>query len=44
MSYVVGGRRGSDLTLLWCRPAAVSLIRPLAWKPTYAAGIALKRQ
>ena len=29
---------------LWCRLAAVSLIGPLAWKPPYAAGVALKRQ
>ena len=30
--------------LLWCRPAAVALIRPLAWEPPNAAGAALKRQ
>ena len=40
MSYSVGHRRGSHrwLTLLWlwCRPVAVALIRPLAWKPPYA--------
>jgi len=29
---------------LWCRPAAVALIRPLAWEPPYAASLALKRQ
>ena len=29
---------------LWCRPAYVALIRPLAWEPPYAAGVALKRQ
>ena len=29
---------------LWCRPAAVAPIRPLAWEPPYAAGAALKRQ
>ena len=42
----VGGRRGSDLVLLWlwCRPAAVAPIRPLAWEPPCAAGAALKRQ
>ena len=36
---------GSDLALLWlwCRPAAVALIRPLAWEPPYALGVALKR-
>ena len=32
------------LLWLWCRPAAVALIRPLAWEPPYAAGVALKRQ
>ena len=44
MSYGVGHRRGSDLALLWlwCRPAAVVLIRPLGWEPPYAAGVALK--
>ena len=33
-----------DLTLLWlwCRPAAVALIGPLAWEPPYAMGAALK--
>ena len=29
---------------LWCRLAAASLIQPLAWKPPYAMGVALKRQ
>ena len=29
---------------LWCRPAATSLVRPLAWEPPYAVGVALKRQ
>ena len=32
------------LLWLWCRPAAVTLIRPLTWKPPYAAGAALKIQ
>ena len=27
---------------LWCRPAAVALIQPLAWELPYAAGGALK--
>ena len=42
----VGRRFGSDLALLWLwhRPAATALIRPLAWKPSYATGLALKRQ
>ena len=37
----LGRRRGSDMTLLclWCRPAAVALIRPLN-----AVGAALKGQ
>ena len=29
---------------LWCRPAAVAPIRPVAWEPPYATGAALKRQ
>ena len=34
----------SDLPLLWlwCRLAAIALIRPLAWERPYAAGVALK--
>ena len=46
MSCGVGHRRGSDLALLWlwCRPAAIAPIRPLAWEPPYAADVALKRQ
>ena len=28
---------------LWCRPAAITLIRPLAWESPYAVGAALKR-
>ena len=42
----LGHRRGWDLALLWlwCRPAAVAPIRPLAREPPYAAGEALKRQ
>ena len=27
---------------LWCRPAAVALIQPLAWELPYAMGVALK--
>ena len=43
MSCGVGRRRDSDPVLLWlrCRPAAVALIRPLAWGPPC---VALKRQ
>ena len=46
VSCGVDCRHGSDLALLWlwCRPAAVALIQPLAWEPLYAAGVALKRQ
>ena len=40
----VGRRCGSDPMMLWCRLAAVALIRPLAWEPPYATGAALKRQ
>ena len=32
------------LLWLWCRLTDVAWIRPLAWKPPYAAGSALKRQ
>ena len=31
-----------DLVLLWCRPAAVAPIWPLAWELPYATGVALK--
>ena len=33
-----------DLALpwLWCRPAAAAPIRPQAWEPPYAVGVALK--
>ena len=46
MSCGVGHRLGLDLVLLWlwCRPAATALIRPLVWEPSYATGVALKRQ
>ena len=39
-------RHSSDLAFLrlWCRSAATALIRPLAWEPPYATGVALKRQ
>ena len=44
MSCDVGRRHGPDLVLLrlWCRPAAVAPIQPLAWEPPYAMGAALK--
>ena len=46
VSCGVGHRRGSDLALLWlwCRPAAVAPIRPLAWELLYGTGAALKSQ
>ena len=46
MSCGVSCRRGSDplLLWLWCRPMATALIRPLAWEPPYAVGVALKGQ
>ena len=33
-----------DLALLWlwCKTAAVALIRPLAWEPPHTMGVALK--
>ena len=44
MSCGVGCRLGLDLAWLglWCRPAAVAPIQPLAWEPPYATSIALK--
>ena len=27
----------------WCRPAATAPIRPLAWEPPYAMGVALEK-
>ena len=30
------------LLWLWCRLAATALIRPLAWEPPYAVGVAKK--
>ena len=46
MSCGVCQRCGSDLVLLWLWlwPAAVALIRSLAWEPPYAVGAALKIQ
>ena len=46
MSCGAGHGRGSDLALLWLWLwlAATALIRPLAWEPPYATGVALKRQ
>ena len=44
MSCGVSHRYGLDPALLWlwCRPAAVAQIRPLAWESPYTAGMALK--
>ena len=41
----VGCRRGLDLMLLWLwrRLVATGPIRPLAWEPPYAAGVALEK-
>ena len=46
MSCGEGRRCRLDMALLWLwrRPAAVALIRPLAWEPPYATGAAQKRQ
>ena len=46
MSYGVGHRRGLGLVWLWLwyRLAATARIRPLAWEPPCAAGVALKGQ
>ena len=46
MSCGVARRHGLDLALLWLwsGPAAVSLIRPPAWKPPYAADATLKKK
>ena len=46
MSCGVGHKRSSDPALLWlwCRPAAVDLIGPLARKPPLAADVALKKK
>ena len=43
MSCDIGYRRNSVLLWLWCRPAATAPIRPLAWEPPYAAGVALEK-
>ena len=46
MSCGVGRSRrslDSELLWLWCRPSAVAPIKPLAWEPPYAVGVALKK-
>ena len=46
MSCSTGRRHSLDLVLLWLwhRPKATAPLRPLAWEPPYAMGVALKRQ
>ena len=46
MSCGVGRRCNLDLMLLWwwCRPAATAPIRPLAWEPPCATGVALLKK
>ena len=46
MSYGIGCRCGSDLTLLWPwrRLMATAPVGPLAWEPPYTMGAALKRE
>ena len=45
VSSGVGFRHGLDPALLWLwrRLAAIAPIRPLAWEPPYAAGVALEK-
>ena len=45
MSYGVGHRHSSDpeLLWLWCRPAAIAWIQPLAWESPYTMGVALDK-
>ena len=42
VSCGIACRCGLDpmLRWLWCRPVATALIRPLAWEPSYAVGLA----
>ena len=45
MSYGVGCRCGSNPTLLWLwhRLVATAPIRPIAWEPPSAKGVALEK-
>ena len=45
VSCGVDPRRSSDLSWLWlwCRPMTTAPIRPLAWEPPYASGVALRK-
>ena len=42
---ITGTNESVRLSLLWLwgRPAALALIRPLAWEPPYAVGAALEK-
>lgn len=46
MSCGIGHRCGLDVALLWlwCRPATIAPIRPLAWEPPCAKNAALERK
>ena len=44
MSCGVGCRCSLDPMWLWCRPAAVAQILPLAWEPPYTMGAGLKSE
>ena len=46
MSCGVGRRHGLGPAplWLWCKLVATILIRPLAWEPPYAMGVALKKK
>ena len=46
MNYGVGCKHVSDLAWLWLwhRPAAASLLHPLAWELPYASGMTPKRK
>ena len=43
MSCDVGHKCSLDPALLWHRPAAIALIRPLAWEPPYASEAAQEK-
>ena len=44
MSCGVAHRHSLDPALLWCRPVAVTLTRPVGWELPFATGSALKKQ
>jgi len=43
LSCGVGRRWGLDPALLWCKQGATAPIRPLAWEPPCAVGVALEK-